>query len=62
MIRLFGITALLTALALGLSGCGVRGPLEPPPGAIAQPDVKAPSTEPVDKSRPQKPFVLDGLL
>lgn len=54
--------AMLLALAgsLALSGCGVRGNLEPPP------DVKNESSEAnpdrVGEPQPKKGFVLDPLL
>ncbi len=57
--------ALAIVLLLGasgaLSGCGVKGPLEPPPGTLKPgPDGKTPKdTGPV---KPDKPFVLDPLL
>lgn len=50
-------------VALALGGCGVKGPLEPPPGTALGtpgPDGKMPKdTGPV---KPNKPFILDGLL
>lgn len=49
--------------ALALGGCGVKGPLEPPPNTpmgTPGPDGKMPpDTGPV---RPNQPFILDGLL
>ncbi|WAC28609.1 LPS translocon maturation chaperone LptM [Ancylobacter sp. SL191] len=55
--------AVLMGGALALAGCGVRGPLEPPPdSALGQPgpDGKMPKdTGPV---KPNKPFILDPLL
>ncbi|MGE3064228.1 MAG: lipoprotein [Hyphomicrobiaceae bacterium] len=47
------------ALALSLAGCGVRGSLEPPPGAKAEAAAEAgkPGEPP-----PHKGFILDGLL
>jgi predicted small lipoprotein YifL len=48
-----------TVLAVLLAGCGVRGPLEAPPGAVADPDATA---TPAPTGRPAKSFVLDGLL
>lgn len=54
---------LLLGGALALGGCGVKGPLEPPPDSpMGQkgPDGKMPrDTGPV---KPNQPFVLDGLL
>jgi predicted small lipoprotein YifL len=48
-----------SVLAVLLAGCGVRGPLEAPPGAVADPDA---TTAPAPAGRPAKSFVLDGLL
>ena len=53
--------ALIMALSLLFAGCGVRGPLEPPPGADTS--VEAPGKEPIrQENKPDRPFVLDGLL
>jgi predicted small lipoprotein YifL len=61
-------TALLLAAlnaGLALGACGVKGPLEPPP------EVTAAQTHPGDKGakprdtgpvKPDRPFILDGLL
>ena len=46
-------------VALGLSACGKRGTLEPPPGAEAQP--KAAKGEAASE-KPHEPFILDVLL
>ncbi|MBS9476005.1 LPS translocon maturation chaperone LptM [Ancylobacter radicis] len=55
--------AVLMGGILALAGCGVRGPLEPPPDTpLGQPgpDGKMPKdTGPV---KPDKPFILDPLL
>ena len=62
----------LALAALGLSGCGRRGNLEPAPGAAA-PAVSGQSTmapgldgskaqKPVGISAPNEPFILDPLL
>lgn len=55
--------SLVLAGALALGGCGVKGPLEPPPNspqAQPGPDGKVPKdTGPV---KPKQPFILDGLL
>jgi predicted small lipoprotein YifL len=64
--------ALAALVALGLSGCGRIGPLEPPPEANAPPK-PAPTAEesalsPQVKPKippitaPQQPFILDPLL
>lgn len=63
-----GITvALVIAAALGLSACGVKGPLEAPPEAKVAGDAKsADSADPGKNSEaPKKPhegFILDPLL
>jgi predicted small lipoprotein YifL len=55
-----GIAAALLA-ALALSGCGRKGPLEPPPSATA-------TTQTQDQQKPDKPekpdrqMILDNLL
>lgn len=60
--RMLAVTLLLGS-ALALGGCGVKGPLEPPPGSALGtpgPDGKMPKdTGPV---KPNQPFILDGLL
>jgi len=52
-----GVISLLVLTALGLSGCGVKGALQPPAGVENQ-------SGPPDQSKPtpHKPFILDGLL
>lgn len=41
-----GLIAGLTVLALGLSGCGRKGPLDPPPGASMTPSGQQAQTQP----------------
>ena len=62
---------LVVGLALVASGCGRRGPLEPPPNASATPtptptgdaDALGPSHhKPQPIQAPKTPFVLDPLL
>ncbi len=55
--RPIGILMLLAAVALALTACGVRGPLEPPPGAAEEFGAVEPG-----QSKPHKDFVLDGIL
>lgn len=61
------IAGLCLGLGLGLSACGVRGSLDPPPGAKAAGTAKsaeASGTQP-DSAAPPKPhdgFILDPLL
>lgn len=65
------------SLSLALSGCGTKGPLEPPPTATAQPKPVAKADEGLGdiptmgqkKSKkvppieaPKQPFLLDFLL
>jgi predicted small lipoprotein YifL len=64
--------ALVFGLALLAAGCGRRGPLEPPNGAIATPtpaptessdlsdQLGKPKNPPI--ARPKTPFVLDPIL
>ena len=57
MLALLRIAALLLLATFALAGCGVRGPLEPPPSAVVgdgQGDAGAPPAH--------KPFVLDPIL
>jgi len=61
------IVALLGVAGTGFAGCGVKGPLEPPPGAKASGQNK--SAEAADPGKnsdaPPKPhdsFLLDPLL
>lgn len=57
------IVGLLVAAA-GLSACGRKGPLEPPPTAsVAPADPTDPSQPPNSgPGKPDKPFFLDPLL
>ena len=57
----------LALAAVGLSACGVRGPLDPPPQAAAEGAAK--SAEAGDagensaaKPKPHEDFILDPLL
>ena len=49
----------LLAAAIGLSGCGRRGALEPPPGAAMK---SATAGETPAPAKPDKRFILDPLL
>ncbi|MFD1703249.1 lipoprotein [Methylopila henanensis] len=60
-IRAAAIAATLV-LAVGLSACGRRGPLEPPPGAPTTTVTKSDGTTEKKVVKPNRPFVLDGLL
>ncbi|HET6388334.1 LPS translocon maturation chaperone LptM [Hyphomicrobium sp.] len=59
--------ALAGAVCAGFGGCGVRGPLEPPPAAKAAGDVRAPEERAAGSNsdaapKPHEPFILDPLL
>lgn len=57
------VTGILVA-GLALSACGRRGALEPPPGAEAS-EPNLASGDPVEakmEAKPDRPFILDGLL
>jgi len=56
----FGILAVLLLGALGLAGCGVRGPLETPPAVASETGSATPGTPgtPV----PHRPSILDPLI
>ena len=54
-----------SALALTLVGCGVKGSLETPPEAKADPTAEAQSAQGKPEgatAKPHKGFILDGLL
>ena len=48
---------LVGGLTVGLNACGVKGPLQPPPGEVNE-------VAPQDQSgrKPHRPFILDGIL
>ena len=59
------IALLLSALALGLGGCGLKGALEPPPGAKVDAKAQADSGQGKKEGEAPKPhrdFILDGLI
>ena len=61
------VAALAALLALGLSGCGRKGPLDPPPASLAGPQQSAIETDadgrplapPGEKKRLPIDFLLD---
>lgn len=55
-----GMAAVLLA-ALALSGCGRKGALEPPPGAVAS-QTGEQQEKPDEPEKPDKRIVLDNLL
>jgi predicted small lipoprotein YifL len=61
------ILAALMVAAGGLSGCGVRGPLDPPAQAKAEGETRSAEAAAAGENssappKPHEPFVLDGLL
>jgi len=44
-----------------LASCGIRGPLEPPPGT-AQAQQKKQGQKTQDQQKNDTPFILDGIL
>jgi predicted small lipoprotein YifL len=64
-----GLTAAaVLSMALALSACGVRGPLDPPGGKVAadgttkSAEAGAAGENSAAKPKPHEPFILDGLL
>lgn len=60
-------SALVLSLGLGLSACGVKGPLEPPMQAKAEGEAKSadaadPGSNSAAPPKPHEPFILDKLL
>jgi predicted small lipoprotein YifL len=53
----------MVVLAIGLTGCGRKAALDPPPGPAVTDDAgaPAPASAPAPKE-PGKPFFLDWLL
>ena len=67
MLSRYRTVAVLTLMALALSGCGIRGSLEPPPNAQTTTDTTASADSGQGKAenaapKPHKGFVLDGLI
>ncbi len=65
MARLAKITLAAMLAAMSTAGCGVKGSLEPPPGAKADATAKADSGQGKKEGEAPKPhreFILDGLL
>jgi len=58
ILRRFVIFAVLAGL---LASCGIRGPLEPPPGTAQAQQNKQDQKKP-DQQKPNSPFILDGIL
>lgn len=61
------IAILLIAVALPLSGCGLKGSLDAPPGAKAagtatSADAKGTAEGSAGPKKQHRPFILDGLL
>jgi predicted small lipoprotein YifL len=67
MTRAFKIAALAVLLGTAVSGCGIRGSLEPPPESQRTTDTSASADsgqgKPQDGApKPHKDFVLDRLI
>jgi predicted small lipoprotein YifL len=61
------VLAAVTAMTVGFCGCGVKGPLEPPPdakvaGEAKSPDAHDPGQNSDAPKQPHQDFVLDPLL
>lgn len=56
------ILGLAAALAMSLSACGRKGPLEAPPGAMTAPSQSGEETPGQKPQKPDRPFILDGLI
>ena len=62
------IVAALAVVSVGLSACGVKGALQPPPEATVageatkSADAADPGSNSVVKPKPHEGFILDGLL
>jgi predicted small lipoprotein YifL len=64
LLRLASLVVGLSLLAAGLSGCGYKGSLDPPPDAKAEAGAAKQAAKPGDPKpvTPHKPFVLDRLI
>ncbi|MCB1430592.1 MAG: lipoprotein [Nitratireductor sp.] len=58
-IRQASVMAVLLATVFGLSACGRRGALEPPPSAKV---LSTDETGAAVETKVDRPFILDGLL
>ncbi|MGF1649390.1 MAG: lipoprotein [Hyphomicrobiaceae bacterium] len=59
------LALLIMIASLGVAGCGVRGSLEYPPEARAEPAAQAEEGQGREKGaagKPHRDFLLDGLL
>ncbi len=55
------LVASIVVLSIGLTGCGRKATLDPPPSPAVTDDTGAPAPAPAPK-KPGKPFFLDWLL
>lgn len=67
MLKRSKIVVVISLTAFALAGCGVRGPLEPPPSAKAENATTATAESGQGKpagstDKAHKPFILDGLI
>jgi predicted small lipoprotein YifL len=62
-LRQVGMAAALLALAaLGVAGCGVKGPLDVPHDAVNETGNATPGTPAQPAQAPHKPSILDPLI
>ena len=63
MFSKFALKLLISALLIvGLVGCGVKGPLEPPAGSSGQAGETGAGTPGTKAEKEHDPFVLDRIL
>ena len=58
LLRTAKAVIILAGLALSLTACGAKGPLEAPPEAKVEGDTSVV----VEEKKPHRGFILDGLL
>lgn len=58
LMRLFILILMLGSLA----ACGRAGPLQPPPASVSAPSDDAEEADADEAPKPDRPFILDGIL
>lgn len=56
------VLGLAAAMALSLSACGRKGPLEPPPGSVTSTTAGEEARPQQKPKKPDRPFILDSLI